>query len=600
MLGYTFPELSKPEKHARRQALDHYASIAQWSPVLVLLGFQVYHILCWIARKRRVSDQELSRPSSPYVKAVEANSGAIVRKTRAVWKRARWWAGEEVVEGWGWGTTGEWVVEGVWGLWLSILCVRGTGHDYLHLTKRFGIIPSSQLPLHYLLAFKSPFSPLQILTLRSHESLNSAHQILGRIITFFFSLHVVFYVNFFIQNNRLLSRLQRPFIICGLLGMLSFAIVGTTALSKLRKWNYRVFYVTHVTLATTVLPLLFFHVHHIRVFIWETLAIYILHTLLRMLNRRRYAGDVAMIPNTNLLRIEIPLAHSSAPRPLKWKAGQHVYVSLPHDVNSSGLPRSKSDITAQLFATLKTNPFTIASLPSTDSSLLLVARVMDGNTKALAALARSSSEIPVVIEGPYGAITPFSELQEYETILLVALGVGATFVVPIWRQLLALENKEQEGVRRERKRQIKFVWAVRNLAETEWAFPREERSQGDGDQDEDVMDIYVTRGTSSTRSGEDPEIEADGEGIELVEREGLLREAMGGDEDEEKKFQGFHVHKGRPNFRNVVDNVFDKSSGRVAVLVCGPQKAANDLRKFVGIHVKSGREVYWHSEAFGL
>jgi hypothetical protein len=237
------------------------------------------------------------------------------------------------------------------------------------LTKRFGIIGASQLPFHYLLAMKSPYSPIQQITRMSHEELNICHRILGRIIHICLTLHAGFYLNFFIQSNLLGKRIRDQDVILGLTSIFVFTIVGMTALGFLRRWNYRVFYMTHIFVATILLPLLYFHVHYIRPFIWETIAIYIANVLLRFFNTRTYSGKISLIPNTNLVQVKIPFTSPTG----KWKPGQHLYLCLPTRQSSNiwGLHR------------LRTNPFTVASIPNEDDHLLLVARALNGNTRRL-------------------------------------------------------------------------------------------------------------------------------------------------------------------------------------------------------------------------
>ena len=162
--------------------------------------------------------------------------------------------------------------------------VAHTSADYLHLTKRFGIVGASQLPFLYLLIWKSSWSPIQTLTRSSHETLNVYHQSLGRIITLLVFLHAAFYLNFYVQSNILGNKLKEAYVLCGIAGTISFAAIGTTALSPVRRWSYRVFYAVHVILATALLPVLFFHVHHIRIYLYETAAIYALNSLTRWLS----------------------------------------------------------------------------------------------------------------------------------------------------------------------------------------------------------------------------------------------------------------------------------------------------------------------------
>ncbi len=79
--------------------------------------------------------------------------------------------------------------------------------DYLHITKRFGIIAIAQFPLHYMLSMKSLYSPLALAFGTSHESLNAWHRIQGRVIYFLLFSHAIWYLNYFVQANVLQQRL---------------------------------------------------------------------------------------------------------------------------------------------------------------------------------------------------------------------------------------------------------------------------------------------------------------------------------------------------------------------------------------------------------
>ncbi|KAH0144123.1 hypothetical protein KCU67_g13229, partial [Aureobasidium melanogenum] len=361
-------------------------------------------------------------------------------------------------------TNGEIVAGVVWTAWLIFLSCIQTQGDYLHLTKRFGIVGASQLPLQYLLAFKSPFSPIQHLTRCSWTTLNAAHQVLGRVSTILFYLHAGFYLNFFIQAHVLAKRIKDWDVILGLVGTIAFTAVGTTALSTLRKLSYRVFYTTHVILASMLLPVLYFHVHHIRIYIIETVVVYVVHLALRILNEHKVKGSLTLVSGTaNLLEINIPMiAKSKQKSIMQWQPGQHIYISLVQGPVYMRALKSRS-------------PFTIASVPSEDGNLKLVARVLDGNTAALAKAAAEgatgkASSIPLILEGPYGLSTHPNTLLQYNRVLFIAGGVGATFVVPLYRTLLK-DLSPSPGSRR--RQNVAFVWVVRDEAETSWAVPED-------------------------------------------------------------------------------------------------------------------------------
>ena len=200
-------------------------------------------------------------------------------------------------------------------------------------------------------------------------------------------------------------------------------------------------------------------------------------------------------------------------------------------------------------------------------------------------LAINPQPIPLLIEGPYGSAKYFPHLANYDRILLVAGGVGATFTLPIYSHLQATASSDTH---------MRMVWIVRDLADTSWALDALDERSDPANAD---VRIHVTgSGHASSRIGSDGaenglDSGKKGESIELQDRSETHR--VNG-------FAGRDVRAGRPDLRAVVDDVFDvDADDRVAVLVCGPKGMGVALRKEVGRWVGSGRDVFWHSEEFG-
>lgn len=463
--------------------------------------------------------------------------------------------------------------------------------DYLHMTKRFGIVAASQLPFHYLLSLKSPYSPLQILTRSSHETLNALHQLLGRIVTVLLYFHAALYINFYVQKGLLASKIQEAYVLCGIFGILAFTAVGTTALAPVRKWSYRVFYITHVTLATAILPVLFFHVSHIRIYLYETAVIYALNVLLRTISSRQYEGTIRLMPNTNLIEVTIPLPPAGRGKQTipAWQPGQHAYVSL------AGPP---------LLRTFRSNPFTVASIPSVDGKLTFVARVLDGNTAKLAQATGhqdTKSTQRLTIEGPYGVATHADRLLQYDRVLLVAGGIGATFIVPLYRQLLADLSPSKGSYRRQK---VSFVWAARGLAEVMWALPEDSREREGFVERLSVCltnageDSGVGAFMSGDEGGEKERIGEADTSIELEEQKQLLTEEADGSGGDMSSVSTYY---GRPKLERLVQQTFAHGSAeKVAIVVCGPTGLTRGLRKEVAPWVYRGRDVWFWEEAFAL
>ena len=575
---YHFVDLSDEQLKQRRRLLDSYGQFAQLSVLLLPLIYQLSLGIKLLSRRfaTKKGYQPLKENQSPIPPRLREHTPS---DSRNIWRRLSWWLDEPIARGWE--TRWECLLAALWAGWLLFLVIKNTGDDYLHMTKRFGIIAASQLPIHYLLAAKA-WSPIQYLTRMSHEELNPYHRLLGRIIVTFFACHATLYLNFFVQKGLLSKRIRDWDVILGICAISSAILLFTTALARIRDYNYRIFFYAHVALASMLLPILYFHVSHLRIYILESAAIFAVIIVQRNVYQTTLSATITRIPKTNLLSVSIPLGKSSISID-NLKAGQHIYFGSP-----------------SLVKKLVKNPFTIANTPTRSKNYIrLIVRSLGGPTASLDALASSSQQITITIEGPYGATAHFPDLSSFDRILLVAGGVGATFIMPIYSQLKTSMGQEK----------LNFVWVVRDLADTSWVDDELVEEDGeDGDRwNEGVhgeAQIYVTGASrASGRSAErgrllgnredDDAVGADADGFELQDV-GKPRS-----EGENTRSRSSRVREGRPDLRAVVDDIFEHDpTDRVAVLVCGPANMGTALRKEVGRWVAGGRDVFWHNEQF--
>ncbi|KAL9592916.1 MAG: hypothetical protein Q9179_006252 [Wetmoreana sp. 5 TL-2023] len=595
---YSFTSPNEAQLQRRRHLLDFYGQFAQLSALALLLLVQIPLLVR--AVKSRFRSTLSSNPRKEHPSPVVSRFGKRFVNTEKTdiprWRRLEWLLDGQIAQGWG--TWRLLLTATLWTIWLFILATGHTGHDYLHLTKRFGIIGASQLPLHYLLALKS-WSPVCYLTRLSHEELNPYHRALGRILLLFFSLHASFYLNFYVQKGLLLKRIQDQDVILGLLAIASFLILGITALARIREKKYFLFFTIHVLTSICVLPILYFHVSHIRPYILESALIYLLLILQRNISQTRAPNAIIteLSVTSNLVSIAIPL--TPALRKKSFHPGQHIYLSLPS--TSLTAPQEK----------LRLNPFTIANLPTKDNHIRLVFRALRGTTRILLNVVRESSSgevtTPLLIEGPYGAAAHFPNLLNFDKVLFVAGGVGATFTVPIYRDLM---DRGFEATR------ARFVWSVPRLEDTQWA----REYLGDG------CSIHVTRSSRKANrlSPQPPKMQeqwsagVDEEVLEMQEWSRLVADVDGSAsvaaaiDDVSSSAAEYHqpgvsLLHGRPDLSSIVSQVFgpDPDSGqaasaKVAILVCGPAGMGAALRREVGRSVEEGKvEVWWHNEEFG-
>lgn len=422
----------------------------------------------------------------------------------------------------------------------------------------------------------------------SHEELNPYHRFLGRILIAFFSTHALMYLNFFIQSSILANRFRDRDVSLGILAITMLLILGTTTLTKIRNYSYRAFFTLHVVLSISLLPILYFHVSHLRIYILESAAIYVVLILQRNISSTPTLATISDLPSSSLLSVSLqPKAPLKLPKSIP---GQHVYLSFP---SSADAPLNK----------LRLNPFTIANLPTKDGNMRLIIRPLSGTTNLLSKLAETHARrqpIPIIIEGPYGSASYWPDLlKSYDRILLVAGGVGATFTLPIYRSLL--QNLSQGSPTLSSK--FRSIWSVREIADASWGL---QYLQEDG-----VgallggFEVFVSSLSDSSGDTADDSIE-----LEDQEPDHLLKVAERVDSGEslhDENNPTFHVkiHKGRPDLKHIVEDVFtniDETSEneilKVAVLVCGPTEMGRNLRKGVGIWAKRGIDVLWHNEGF--
>lgn len=486
---------------------------------------------------------------------------------------------------------------------------------------------------------RAPYSPVQWITRLSHEQLKTAHQVLGRIVYLLFILHAVFYLVFFGMSGFLAKRIKDWDVIWGITTLILFAAISTTALTFIRRRNYRVFYISHIAIANLIIIPMYLHVSHIRIYVYQIIVVECLHLLFRALRMKTYQGTLRLLPGTSLVQIRIPLPENH--KALNWHPGQHVYLTRPW-----ASAKAPSYYQQWLLAN-KSNPFTIASLPSVDRELLLIARTLNGNTKHLAHLAQKLSKgggghglamlptatgdipiLPLALEGPYGASNRLPDLTDFDNVLLIAGGVGATFIIPLYRAIAEYHDTTPGAT------QVRFVWAVQNIADVQWAFPpattasatnsprtnpaREEAVSNGLLNRAATAEVYVTRQSTASNSAlpsrtpifavnddDDSDDGADDAGgvndpdaFELQESAQLLHADSSSSHDLSQPRRGMSVHAGRPPVKDIVDEVLGRGA-RTAVLCCGPKRLTAEVKRGVERGLRRGVDVFWYDETFG-
>jgi NAD(P)H-flavin reductase len=464
------------------------------------------------------------------------------------------------------------------------------------LTKRFGIVGISQMPIQYLLALKS-LNPFGFIFGTSHEHVNRWHRTLGRIIYLLLACHAILYLNAFVQLGVMKLRMLAPVVALGEAAFLSLSLMQITAFSSVRHASYRVFFVVHIAVAFVLPALIFFHAGSARKYVVEALVVLLLDLGARKIDTIASQATVESIAGTSLVKVTAAVPQSKLSR-FRALPGGHVYLNIPGASRHVSNPLSPSYLLFELLY----NPFTVASVNEQKSEVTLVARCLTGpTTTALARLCKTSASsdgkgVRLNLEGPYGTLHRLSDRarEEFDRVLLVAGGVGATHIVPVYRVLLR-DNPSAK---------LEMVWAVRTPGDATWAATTTHGIGSDILNDDNVA-IYVTDSIADSETGPGSRTRSQSASMRNLEDDVNGHARNGVEMTATHRDRGRNRHtrsqtRRRPNLGKVVDDVFRHGSEeRVAVLVCGPSSMTSELREHVGVWVMKGRVVYWHAESFG-
>jgi hypothetical protein len=123
--GYSFETLDEHQKHQRREYLDWYGFVAQWSVLVILALFQVCFVISWMIK----SGLKYDTPKSPsFTKRPGSGKLGWLRSMQNSCTKMVWWMRKDIIRGWSWGTRGEWIGATVWTAWLLYLSVAHTGN----------------------------------------------------------------------------------------------------------------------------------------------------------------------------------------------------------------------------------------------------------------------------------------------------------------------------------------------------------------------------------------------------------------------------------------------------------------------------------------
>ncbi|PPJ59490.1 hypothetical protein CBER1_02463 [Cercospora berteroae] len=341
----------------------------------------------------------------------------------------------------------------------------------------------SQLPMLYVLASKN-LSPFRYISRASHEEVLPWHRVLGYTTYSLIGCHAVLYLNKYYQTGELMHAFSRLVPLLGIAGFFAMTLLTITTLGVVRRYSYRVFYGAHVFAIITTPVIVWFHVPHGRNFAVEALLILLAEMIARSASTVVSPASVTCITGTDLMKLVIEVPRET----LEYHAQHpalHSYITL-----RDGSWRAQG--WKYIFSWgpgLPWNPFTIAAVDVGTSEITLIVRRREGPlTRKLASIPQEARKTVVGIRGPYGSAAFFPDFKpaRFDRILLVAGGVGITFIMPIFKHIRALNPSVE----------VELVWSVRDFNELACLTADELRGLQQADQH---TRIYVTGSDTKAR-----------------------------------------------------------------------------------------------------
>jgi ferredoxin-NADP reductase len=463
----------------------------------------------------------------------------------------------------------------------------------------------TQLPLIYLLGCK--INPISMITGISYERLNWLHRWVAR--TLF--LTVIVHWSFFFREWWIADFVQFELEMMPIVkyGFGSWAVLGwmvLTGFGYIRHLSYEFFVLQHIASFTVLLWLLYVHLpSYARYNVWLSIAfialdrggrsiLFVLRNLHLHSNSNRqkqeyvfgYATEIEVQAGDFMI---LTLKNVD----MQWRAGQHVFVSIPH----CGMVQS--------------HPFTISNLPNQSRSAKFILEAHSGFTRKLLKHAREKplQGLRALISSPYGS-PPLNVVERCDSLILMATSTGASFIVPIMQHAM----NRMTGIRR-----ICLYWIVRDRSHLNW-FSSEILSAYQTAQTNGItmsVQTYVTRkgGASllrragESRQGQDKDIQVTS--ISLSNARETISPTTSRSSDssqQELKFQEIPVMIGRPaSLDALIRPTVEASDGETAIVACGGATLIKELRNYTAslsderaVHKGTGAQgIYLFTETYG-
>ncbi|KAM1129033.1 hypothetical protein ACFX2J_038761 [Malus domestica] len=299
---------------------------------------------------------------------------------------------------------------------------------YLRVATRFGLLAEACLAF-LLFPILRGLALFRVLGIQFEASIKY-HTWLGTAMLFFATFHgastlFIWGVGHYIQEEIWKWQTTGRIYIAGEICLVVGLVIWVTSLPQIRRKKFEIFYYTH-HLYMVFLVLFLFHAgdrHFYTVF--PGIFLFGLDKLLRIIQSR---------PETCILSAQI--FPSSA-----------IELILPKDPGLKYTPTSVIFVKVPSISKYQWHSFSIISSSSVDKNTMSILIKSEGSwTSSLSNMIRTRQEsendqlkyIPIAVEGPYGPVS--MDFLRYDSLMLVAGGIGITPFLSILQELASFEN----------------------------------------------------------------------------------------------------------------------------------------------------------------
>ncbi|ANB10920.1 Fre3p [Sugiyamaella lignohabitans] len=416
---------------------------------------------------------------------------------------------------------------------------------------RAGVICMAELVL--LIVFAGRNNLLIYITGWEMNTFNVFHKWVARMTAMQAVIHSIGYTIEYVQEDYYTEYFSgepgTAWFIWGVVATILMCALITHSVHFFRSINYELFLYGHITLTAVAIAGVWLHVIGMEGmnYTYAAIAIWAFDHVARIV-RLLWSGVTSKasmkLHGEHILEIKIDYSK-------RWKfyPGCHVYL---HILRTNRFWQS--------------HPFTVVTSPRPDDQgkLVIFARVKKGLTKHTANYLKDkpdqSAQVRVLVEGPYGGRHP---LHHYETVVLIAGGVGITSIYPYAAQLRENKDKAQRMV---------FIWVIRNEQPLSW-FQDQLRHISEDPRIEVILFITGSNAlvsnegsaTSSTTNLDKSPLESEASS-QTEKKSPLVSSSV------------FDIRAGTPDLRSRVAHDISEAAGTVAFLVCGPNRMNDDVR----------------------